>query len=425
MLGSLLRRGIKPCFRPTGTHLLVNSRLLFPVNAIGLRYKSDVSSEINKFSEKISPVLPTESAEVTAQGVQGVQGVQDAQSIETIQSIQNITPDSVATMDHIQTIAESVPISPDQIGYFESVGLAESWISPSGFFQHIFEYVNVYTGMPWWGTILTVTIATRLLMLPLYIASSDTSAKMTRIKPELTDLLERTKNTSDPIEMQKVVLERRNLMKENKIKILDMGKPLLSVPIFIGYFNALRGMSNVPVSGFTSEGMAWFTNLAAPDPFCGLQILTAAFYAATFRYFGGETGAATVSPVMQKVFTYMPFIAVPLTMPLPASVCFYFSINAVFAVLQSLMLNSAKVRAILGMSKMVTPEEQAVINQRLGTSASGDDSVISALRKKYQDARDNAEKRMRDEQIKKMKDDEYKMVKQNEYIQIRDKSQNK
>lgn len=330
-----------------------------------------------------------------------------------------VTPiaDSVAA---ISDAAASAPVSPAEIGYFQSVGLAESWVSPTGFFQHVFEYVHVYTGLPWWATILGVTVATRLLMAPLYVSSSDTAARMARIKPELNELLERTKQTSDPAAMQRALLDRRALLQKSGIKILNMGKPLLSVPVFLGYFNALRGMAHVPVDGFQTQGLAWFSDLAAADPVCGLQLLTAAFYAGTFRYLGGETGA-TVSPVMKKVFTYMPFVAVPLTMTLPASVCFYFAINAVWAVFQSLMLKSPRVRAWLQIAPLVTPAEQAAIDARLGPAAQND-SIIAAFRKKYEDARDDAQRRMEEETKKKQKHSDYFREQESQYIQFRKKS---
>jgi len=354
----------------------------------GVRYKSEIATEIGKVSE--------DGAQAAGQAAGQI---------------------SDAAQAAVQQVAA---VSPDQIGYFQSVGLAQSWMWPEGIFQHIMEYVHVYSGLPWWATIFAVTMGTRALMLPLYLSSSDASARMARVKPELTDIMERTKKATDQRDIQMAMIERRKLMKDNNIKVLNMAKPLLSVPIFLGFFNALRGMSHVPVDGLATQGLAWFHNLAAMDPYCGLQIITATLYAATFKFFGGETGAAQVSPVMKKVFTYMPFVAVPLTMSLPASVCFYFAINSVCSIIQSNVLKSTSIRKFLGLAPMVTPEEQAEINKRMGTDQQkpGNDSIVAALRQKYQDAKEQAERRVEEEERKKAADANAKLEMQSRYIQF-------
>lgn len=380
-LGLPRARFTNPSFvsRQAISHLR-SSRFSAPLaQPLGVRYKSDIATEIGKVSEPVTDAAAN-AASVVSQ------------------------------------------VSPDQIGYFQSVGLAQGWFWPEYIFQHAMEYIHVYTGMPWWATIMTLALTTRCMMLPLYLSSSDSAAKMARVKPELTAIMERTKNASDQREIQTAMLERRKLMKDNNIKVINMAKPLLSVPIFLGFFNALRGMSNVPVDGLTTQGLAWFQNLAVADPYCGLQIITASLYAATFKFFGGETGAAQVTPVMKKVFTYMPFIAVPLTMSLPSSICLYFAVNSVFSIIQSNVLKSTAIRKFLNLAPLVTPEEQAEINKRMGIDATkdaGNDSIMAALRKRYQDAKDQAQRRVAEEERKKIAEAAAKIEKESKYIQIR------
>ncbi|PRT56867.1 Mitochondrial inner membrane protein OXA1 [Wickerhamiella sorbophila] len=300
-----------------------------------------------------------------------------------------------ATSSVSDTIASATTYLPNQIGYFQQVGLAESWVWPKGFFQHVFEIAHAYSGLSWWATILVVTIGLRFLMLPLYISASDSTAKMARIKPELTKIMEKTKNATEQIDIQKAMLERKQLMKKADVKVTNMMKPIASVPIFLGVFGALTGMCKVPVPGLETEGLFWFTNLVAADPYCGLQIITACLYSLTFMLFGGETGAQGLSPVMKKVFTWMPFIAVPLTMSLPASVCFYFAINAVFSIIQSNMLKMPAVRNALNLAPMLTPAEQKKIDAEVARTQSS--SIVGALRQKYDDAKLQAEKRVAQE----------------------------
>lgn len=294
-----------------------------------------------------------------------------------------------------EAIATTTSYLPNQIGYFQQVGLAESWVWPKGFFQHVFEIAHAYSGLSWWATILVVTLGLRFLMLPLYISASDSTAKMARIKPELTKIMEKTKNATDQVEIQKAMLERKQLMKKADVKIINMIKPIASVPIFLGVFGALSGMCKVPIPGLETEGLLWFPNLVAADPYCGLQIITACLYSLTFKLFGGETGSQSLSPVMKKVFTWMPFIAVPLTMSLPASICFYFAINAVFSILQSNLLKVPAVRSALKLAPMLTPEEQRKVDAEVARTQSS--TIVGALRQKYDDAKVQAEKRVAQE----------------------------
>lgn len=300
---------------------------------------------------------------------------------DTVSRIQSeIVP--VAT-DVVQKVLDVVP--PDQIGYFQSVGLAQSWIWPSGFFQHVFEIVHTTTGMPWWATILAVTIGLRSLMFPLYMKASNASAKMTAIKPDLNRLMKEYNASDDPIAAQKTMLERQRLMKSNNIKTSHLLLPVTTIPLFLGIFTGLNGMCKVPVAGMVDQGLWWFQNLAAPDPYVGLQIITAAFYAITFKL-GGETGATTMSPAMKKVFTWMPFIAIPMTMSLPASVCYYFALNGIISVMQTRLFQWHKFRELTGMALIVKPPVNPEDNV----------GIVDTLKNTYEKAKDRAEKAQRD-----------------------------
>ncbi|KNC23136.1 hypothetical protein FF38_01103, partial [Lucilia cuprina] len=250
---------------------------------------------------------------------------------DVLNSISNIgasspDPSSIIPIDQLPAIAG------DQIGLFQSIGLNESLIWPTGIFQHVFEYVHVYTGLPWWATIIGVTVGVRSLMLPIYIKSAETNMKMAKIKPEIEKIALEARS-QDPQIVQQAMLKQHQLMQSNKIKPLNMVKPMLGVPIFFGIFNSLRGMASVPVDGFTTQGLLWFTNLAASDPYCLLQTVTASLYALSFKFLGNE-----LSPnqnlngnTMKRLSLIMPFIAVPLTRNLPAGICLYFAVNAICA----------------------------------------------------------------------------------------------
>lgn len=289
------------------------------------------------------------------------------------------------TPEILETIAA---VDPTQLGYFQSLGLAQSWYWPPDFFQHIFELMHVYSGLPWWGSIMCVTVAFRALILPLYIKSSDHSAKMAAIKPELNKITAEYTKVDDPLEGQRLLVKRKKLMETSGIKTRYLMMPMLGIPFFIGIFSGINRMCAANVYGLTEGGLGWFMNLSIPDPYLGLQVITAVIYAATIKL-GGETGASPMSPGMKKIMTYMPFIAVPLTMGVPAATCLYFATNSVISVAQTLLLRSPKAREVLGLSPIIVhPVDPAAENL----------SAFDTIKNTFEKAKQRAEKMAREQE---------------------------
>lgn len=323
------------------------------------------------------------------------------------EAVSEVASDAANTI--LESASQVAQVAPGQIGYFESIGLANSWVWPTGLFQHIFEMVNVYTGLPWWATIAVVTVGMRAALFPLYVRASDANARMTQLKPELNRLVKKFNESQDQVEGQKALLERKKLLKEHGIKTTHLMAPMVSVPFFIGLFAALNGMAKAPVAGLLDGGFAWFTNLVSPDPFLGLQILTASFYALTFKL-GGEAGASTMSPAMKKVFTWVPFIAVPFTMGLPAGTCFYFALSGLLATLQSTLLKSASFRSWLNLAPIKPPPP---------SEDSADTSIVNSLKKSFERAKERAEKAQRDAEREASLRQEQAKATRSQFVQIK------
>ncbi|CDO52595.1 similar to Saccharomyces cerevisiae YER154W OXA1 Mitochondrial inner membrane insertase [Geotrichum candidum] len=327
-----------------------------------------------------------------------VPGLRLGMSAPLIGSRYNSTDSSVSEIKSEigQIAAEKIPevveaaklVAPDQIGYFQSLGLAQTWYWPPDVFQHIFELMHVYSGLPWWGSIMAVTVGFRALLLPLYIKASDHSARMSAIKPELNKLTQQYTKVDDALEGQKLLVKRKKIMEASGIKTRFLLMPLLGIPFFIGIFSGINKMAAAKVFGMTTGGFGWFTDLTIPDPYLGLQVITAVVYAATIKM-GGETGASPMSPGMKKIFTYMPFIAVPLTMGVPASTCLYFATNSFISVGQTLLLRSPKAREILGLHPIVTPVHDP---------AAENVSAFQTLKNTFDKAKERAEKMAREQE---------------------------
>lgn len=301
--------------------------------------------------------------------------------------IQTQLPSFEATDSITSSIAEQasqiVGEASNQIGYLNSIGLAKSWWWPPDLIQHALEYVHVYTGLPWWGTICATTILIRLLMFPLYVKSSDTIARNSRIKPEMDKINAELMSSTDMVEGQRVAMRRKKLLADNGIKNRYLAAPMLQIPIALGFFSGIRQMANFPVDGFTNQGIAWFQDLSLADPYLGLQVITAAVFI-SFTRLGGETGAQQFSPQMKKFFTIMPLLSIPATMNLSSAIVLYFAVNGAFSVVQTLLLRNKWVRSKLNIAEVVKHE----------TSTNGPPKgIIESFRENMAKAREQAEKR--------------------------------
>lgn len=320
--------------------------------------------------------------------------------------------DTSAVSDAASSIADQASLvigeASNQIGYLSSIGLAKSWWWPPELLQNIMEQIHVYAGLPWWGTIVATTVLVRLLMFPLYVKSSDTVARNSKIKPQLDVINAEMMSTTDMIEGQKVAMKRKKLLADNGIKNRYLAAPILQVPIALGFFSGLRQMANYPVDGFTNQGLAWFPDLSLADPYLGLQIITASVFI-SFTRLGGETGAQQFSPGMKNFFTIMPLLSIPATMNLSAGVVLYFAVNGACSVLQTLVLRNQWIRKKLNIAEVV----------KHAPSTSGPPKgIIETFRENMNKAREQAEKRQLMQENEKKMQEAAKEQKSNSTIRI-------
>jgi YidC/Oxa1 family membrane protein insertase len=253
--------------------------------------------------------------------------------------------------DDIKPISD---MTSDQLGYLDSIGLAQGW-GPTSIIERILEVSHVYTGLPWWGSIIVATIGIRFLMFPLYMKASANAAKTSKVKPELDAVLTEMKSAQSPQEQFMAASKRKKLMIDNDIHMSHQMFPVLQLPIAYGFFQALRKMANFPVEGFSTGGTAWFEDLTQVDPYLGLQIIGAALVLGIVRL-GGETGMSTMSKPMKKLLTILPIASIFITKEFSAAVVLYFAVNSLFSFMQTLILGSKWFRKLTNMPSFVKRE---------------------------------------------------------------------
>lgn len=246
--------------------------------------------------------------------------------------------ESAAAIDAATTTTN---LHSDQIGYLQSIGLANGW-GPTALIEHLLELTHVYTGLPWWTTIVAGTFIVRSLMVPIYIKSSANMAKMSKVKPQLDVLMDEIRNGDNEDKML-ALRKRSKLFKEYGIKTSHSFLPILQVPVAYGFYQAAKKMAEYPVEGFSTQGAYWFEDLTQVDPYLGLHVITALVVTGMIRM-GGETGAQTLNPMVKKVMTWLPFVTILITQSMSSAVVLYFASNAVFSLMQTTTLKNKHFR---------------------------------------------------------------------------------
>lgn len=260
-----------------------------------------------------------------------------------------------------QELLHNTSLNSDQLGYLKSVGLVDGWW-PSDIIQQVLEYVHVFSGLPWWGTIAITTIAFRVLLFPLFMKSSDTMARSQAIMPQTKKLrkeMTTAMSTGDRALQQRKQMELSLLNKKHGVKYSRMFlSPITQMVYSVGSFFGIREMSNLPIDGFSTQGTLWFPDLAAADPYIGLQLISASLYSVAFK-FGGDTGNAQFGGSMKKIFMILPFASIAFTWNMSAAVMVYFSANGLCSIIQSQLLRNATFRKKVGMFPLPTKEQLA------------------------------------------------------------------
>ncbi|KAG5362574.1 Mitochondrial inner membrane protein [Yarrowia sp. B02] len=304
------------------------------------------------FQRRFNSSIPQKAEKVIETVEHDIEKTADAASNLTESVLDKVAP----IKTHIEQFPDHVTThAPDTIGYFQSLDIVGSLWSlwPPDVYLNLLEHVHVYTGIPWWAAITVCGILVRGALFPFFVTSANEQGKMSAIKPQLTEVDEQLKTASNMQEMQMASFEKKKILKKYGISQLKLMYPIAFFPISLGIFFGIRRMCEIGgVQGLSTEGILWFQNLAAPDPYLGLQIITAALYQLSIRG-GTETGASNLSPGMVKIMQWLPWISVPFLMKMPAALLLHFFVNGLLMVIQGRVLRNPACRKMLGIHEMV------------------------------------------------------------------------
>lgn len=204
----------------------------------------------------------------------------------TSSSPAEISPDPIIP-EHVTNNTDLFDISqiPEGIGYLQSLGLSYGW-GPTSMVQYAVEHIHVYSGIPWWASIVAISILTRLILFKPSMDASDNAAKLMNAKPKLDPLTKesaRLLKEGKTQEAQVLRAQISGLHAEHGIKTWKGFIPMLQLPIGFGIFRSVRGMADLPVPGLLDESVAWLNDLTIADPFFILPAVSAGLLYLTLK----------------------------------------------------------------------------------------------------------------------------------------------
>lgn len=219
--------------------------------------------------------------------------------------------------------------------------------------------MNEVTGLPWWLTIVTTTIAVRGALLPLMAKSFRNNAGLLKSKPEMEAVnakfaqMDKNGQIYNTQDKQFAILEI--FKKHNCNPFAAFLVPLISAPMFITFFFTLRSMA-AETTLFVNGGALWFQNLAVMDPYYILPVLSSLSMLGAIEM-GGETGQkASQLGMMKHAMRAMAVGMIPFIYDFPAAVFCYWVTSNSFSIFQAVFFKQPAVKAFFRIPSTTTED---------------------------------------------------------------------
>jgi YidC/Oxa1 family membrane protein insertase len=176
--------------------------------------------------------------------------------------------------------------------------------------------------------IIVFTIIIKIVLLPLSIKQTKSTAKMGAIQPEMKKVQEKYK--SDPQKAQQEVMK---LYKENGVNPMGGCLPMLiQMPILFALFAVFQKLN------FQGAGFLWLHDLTKADPYYILPILstvTTYFSSKLMQPAGDSAQSKQTSTMNTGMAIFMGFMSIKFA----GALVLYWVINNVLTVVQTLVIN--------------------------------------------------------------------------------------
>ncbi|MBA2714362.1 MAG: membrane protein insertase YidC [Rubrobacteraceae bacterium] len=214
------------------------------------------------------------------------------------------------------------------------------------FFQNLFGpvvnvlggallYFHQTLGVPWWLSIVMLTVIVRSLLFPLTVKQVRSMRAMQDLKPAMDKV--RAQFRDNP---QRQREEMAKVYEERGVNPLGGCLPILvQMPIFIGIFYVIRKFGGTPgrtapqYDSFTDGGILWFHDLSHADPYYVLPVISAlTMLAAT------EITSKNVDPQQRWLMRLLPVGFTAFLLHFPAGLFMYWITSNLVTLVQNYVI---------------------------------------------------------------------------------------
>ncbi|OAL46811.1 mitochondrial export translocase Oxa1 [Pyrenochaeta sp. DS3sAY3a] len=249
----------------------------------------------------------------------------------------------------------------DHAGHLKELGLDYGW-GMTTMFEKVIETIYLQTGMGWAGSIVAAAIVVRFSTFYFQAKSSDNVAAMSSLKPlsaPIQEKMEAALARGDKAQADLYKMQQQEMMRPYTGTMVSMAG-FMVMQGWIGFcaFRCLRAMSYLPVPGMSEDGLLWFTDLTARDPYFILPVATSALMYTIFKN-GGETGISTDASRTQ-LLKFMALFLGAVTAFQASGLQIYFLMTAILGGITGWALRQNGFRRMIGIRIIPTKESHEV-----------------------------------------------------------------
>jgi YidC/Oxa1 family membrane protein insertase len=201
----------------------------------------------------------------------------------------------------------------------------------------VLHFFHDKVGFGWGLSIVFLTLAIRLVILPLTYKQVRSMQEMQRFSPEMKRIRDRYKD-----DKQRQNEELMALYKEHGFNPLGSCLPLvLQLPFFFSLYQTLKPSGQIAheISASADKSFLWMPDLSAP-----LTHHTASLVFTVILYVGSQLGSSYVSSLnvqdknQKRLLFIFPFVFVPVVINFPAGLLVYWITTNFFTIGQQLVI---------------------------------------------------------------------------------------
>lgn len=254
---------------------------------------------------------------------------------------------------------------------------------PGPFVQSLVDIVTNWqalTGLPWWGSIATLTVLVRLLTLPINLKQVQSSGRMMNAQPDLQMLrarMDAAKAAGEEVIPSLHAQQVREIFLRHRASPFGtMGLALASMPIFFGLFWMFRATvihpELIPLlehGGFALFGDLRFMDLTKADPYYLAPLVSTVTVLGMLEMAQRENVSTAKTAVMMKhVMRAVSILSFPLICNFPLGLFAFWIPSNLFSLTFSIVSRQPAVRKALGIPTMEQLKRLTIANE---SAASG------------------------------------------------------